>query len=306
MLNETNLSRTDLNLLVLFEAVMAERSVTRASDRLRISPSAVSHGLGRLRRLLHDPLFLRNPKGVVPTARALELAGPVADILGRVRTVLGGAEAFDPARSSRRFAIGAPDGVSAVLLPRLFADVERTAPRIDLCEQTIRPEDTFMLLDSHAVDLVVGPVVTEIPARFECLTLFEEDFVIAMRAARDLADDLTLDRYCAAAHLLVSSAGDPEGLVDGALASMGRSRRIAYVAPNFMLALAILSETDLIAALPRRLAEKHCRRFGLTFVEPPLPLETYAIAAIVPKVALADAGIAWLLRALQDVCAVES
>src|SRR5215212_2516264 len=110
MLNKANLARIDLNLLVLFEAVLEERHVARAALRLHVSPSAVSHGLGRLRRLMHDPLFLRQPKGVVPTERAQQLAAPVADILERARRVLDEARTFDPANSSRRFVIGAPDG----------------------------------------------------------------------------------------------------------------------------------------------------------------------------------------------------
>ena len=122
MLNRTNLARIDLNLLVLFEAVLEELHVARAAARLHVSPSAVSHGLGRLRRLMNDPLFLKQPKGVVPTERARQLATPVADILARAREVLENTEAFDARRSRRRFMIGAPDGVSAVLLPPLLAD----------------------------------------------------------------------------------------------------------------------------------------------------------------------------------------
>src|SRR3954447_5327487 len=110
MLNKIDLSRADLNLLVLFEVVLAERNVGRAAQRLNLTPSAVSHGLGRLRRLLNDPLFLRTPKGVVPTARAMALAGPVADLLARARNVLASAAPFDAATSTRRFVIGAPDG----------------------------------------------------------------------------------------------------------------------------------------------------------------------------------------------------
>src|SRR5688572_21167492 len=102
MLNEIDLSRADLNLLVLFEAVLEERHVGRAAERLHLTASAVSHGLSRLRRLLHDPLFLRTPKGVVPTARATELAAPIADVMARVRGVISTAAPFDPATSTRR------------------------------------------------------------------------------------------------------------------------------------------------------------------------------------------------------------
>src|SRR5262245_10637341 len=121
MLNETDLSRADLNLLVLFQVVLETRHVGRAASELNLSPSAVSHGLGRLRRLLTDPRFLRPPKGVVPTERASELAEPIADVLARVRRVISTAAPFDPATSTRRFTIGAPDGASAVLLFPLLA-----------------------------------------------------------------------------------------------------------------------------------------------------------------------------------------
>src|SRR4030095_16852713 len=117
MLNKVDLSRIDLNLLALFAVVLEERHVGRAAKKLNLTASAVSHGLGRLRRLLNDPLFLRTPKGVVPTARATELAEPIADILARVRRVVATAAPFDPARSTRRFTIGAADAIAAVLLP---------------------------------------------------------------------------------------------------------------------------------------------------------------------------------------------
>src|SRR3954465_11553436 len=131
MLNQIDLTRADLNLLLLFEVVLHERHVGRAAERLNLSPSAVSHGLGRLRRLLNDPLFLRTPKGVVPTARATELSEPIADILARVRSVVSSAEPFDPAKSTRRFTVGAPDGISAVILPQLLTAFQRAAPHID-------------------------------------------------------------------------------------------------------------------------------------------------------------------------------
>src|SRR3954467_15830894 len=143
MLNEIDLAGTDLNLLVLFETVMQERHVRRAAGRLHVSPSAVSHGLSRLRQLLGDPLFLRTPRGVVPTDRANQLSESIADILVRVRNVVASAEPFDPARSTRRFTVGAPDAAVSVFLPLLLAALEHTAPRIDppLPELLPRPRE---------------------------------------------------------------------------------------------------------------------------------------------------------------------
>src|SRR4030095_13671799 len=163
MLNNIDLSRADLNLLALFEVVLEERHVGRAADRLRLTPSAVSHGLGRLRRMLNDPLFLRTPKGVVPTARATELAGPIAEVLARVRRVIATAAPFDPSTSTRRFAIGAPDGISAVVLRPLVVALGRGAPRIDMSARQTRPsparvgEPALADLEARAMDIAIIP-----------------------------------------------------------------------------------------------------------------------------------------------------
>src|SRR5262245_51647705 len=132
MLNKIPLSRIDLNLLVVFQAVLEEGHVARAAGRLNLTPSAVSHALGRLRHLLNDPLFLRTPKGVVPTARALELGAPVADILARVGRVMASAVPFDPTRSARRFVIGAPDAVMASTMAPLLRYLGTRAPYVDI------------------------------------------------------------------------------------------------------------------------------------------------------------------------------
>jgi DNA-binding transcriptional LysR family regulator len=310
MLNEIDLSRADLNLLVLFEAVLEERHVGRAADRLKLSPSAVSHGLGRLRRLLNDPLFLRTPKGVVPTARAAELTAPIADVLARVRSVIATAEPFDPGSSTRRFTIGAPDGVSAVFLPPLLGHLLKTAPGIDLSVRQLLPahgetsaerawRSSFAELEARAIDMAIIPS-DDVPARFVKHTLYEEDFVIAVRAGHPFADSPTLDRYCEMQHLVVSHTGDPYGFVDRVLAEQGRSRRVALTVPNFMFALPVIAATDLISALPRKFAAMHAARFGVVGLEAPLPLAHFRLNAIASKAAIMDAGLVWLLSLLQQ------
>src|SRR5687767_8595919 len=132
MMNEIQLANVDLNLLVLFDAVFQERQVGRAAKQLHLTPSAVSHGLKRLRQLLHDPLFIRSPTGVVATDRATELAQPISDVLARVRGVLASSDPFDPKTSKRRFTLGAPDHVCAMLVPALLAKVRAAAPHLDL------------------------------------------------------------------------------------------------------------------------------------------------------------------------------
>src|SRR5262245_55929040 len=132
MLNQIPLSRIDLNLLVLFHVVLEEGHVARAAGRLNLTPSAVTHAIGRLRHLLNDPLFLRTPKEVLPTARALELGEPAAEILTRVARVMASAVPFDPATSDRRFMIGAPDTVLASAMDPLLEFAATEAPHLDI------------------------------------------------------------------------------------------------------------------------------------------------------------------------------
>jgi len=301
MLNKTNLARIDLNLLVLFEAVLEERHVGRAAARLHVSASAVSHGLGRLRRQMNDPLFLRQPKGVVPTERARQLAAPVADILERARQVMDSAEAFDPAKSARRFVIGAPDAVSAVLLPSLLAELRRVAPGIDLGFRNIvgKFDSAFIELDQRTLDVALLPA-DEVPARFVSRTLFDrEDFVIVRRNGHPLGKKVTLARYCAAPHLVVSQSGDPHGMVDQHLAKRGMHRRVVLTVSNFMQALAIVAETDLVAAMPRRFVATCAARYRVVTSEPPIPLSSSSVRAVAPQVATSDAGLSWLLGMLE-------
>ena len=300
MLNKTNLARIDLNLLVLFEAVLEERHVGRAAVRMHVSPSAVSHGLGRLRRLMHDPLFLRQPKGVVPTDRARQLAAPVADILERARAVLTKAEKFDPAKSARRFVIGAPDGVSAVILPALLADIRRHAPGIDLAVRNLvgQFDDSLAQLDQRMLDVALLPL-RDIPARFVARTLYEEDFVIARRAGSVAVRKMSVASYVAAPHLIVSTRGEPQGPLDAELAKRGLSRRVVLTVSNFMHALAIVAESDLICALPRQFVAKQGARYKVVTSEPPFPFLNSPIRLIAPQAGVADRGLAWLIDAIE-------
>ena len=307
MLNEVDLSRADLNLLVLFETVLRERHVGRAAARLHISASAVSHGLGRLRRLLADPVFLRTPRGVVPTARALDLAAPIAQILAGARTVLSTAAPFDPRTSTREFTLGAPDGASSIFLPPLLERLGREAPCVNVRLRQLLPpeggldstawEPVFDLLDNRTLDLAIAPF-GRVPARFSAEALREEGFAIVSRPGHPFARAPGLRSYCAASHLVVSLVGDPRGFVDQALAQRGLSRRVALTVPGFFMALALVAETDLLAAVPRTFALAHARRAGVVVTEPPLPLPSSQLRLVLPASASGDGGLAWLRAAI--------
>ena len=314
MLNKNHLSRIDLNLLVVFSFVLEERHVARAAGRLNLTPSAVSHALVRLRQLLNDPLFLRTAKGVVPTARALALGEPVAEILARVGGVVAAAAPFDAATSVRRFAIGAPDAVIASLAVPLLQRIGLNAPHVDIGLLHLMPSESgagnhpwqgsLDKLEKRDIDVAVLPLRT-VPPRFEARRLYDEDFVVAMRKGHRFARSPTIAAFCAAHHLLVSLNGDPRGFVDDLLAKRGLKRRIALTVPTFMTALAHLSSSDLIAALPRRLVASHAARFGLTFVELPFKRKPDPIVAVATKAAMMDKGIAFVVDVLAASAAPE-
>lgn len=288
---------------------METRHVGRAAARLNLTPSAVSHGLGRLRTLLADPLFLRTPKGVEPTDRAMQLSPAIAGILAQIRGVVESAEPFDPARSTRRFTIGAPDGVSAVFLPSFIDQLRRSSPGIDIAIRQVSPNrgerspdlawrNVVADLEARLMDVAVVPTDNVSP-RFAARLLYDEDFVIAMRAKHRFAREPGLKQYCAQYHLVVSESGEASGFVDTALAARRMSRRVALTVPNFMFALAMLAESNLIGALPRRLVAVHGARFGLAWTDAPIKLPHFKLFAVTPKVAMKDGGLAWLVAQLQ-------
>jgi DNA-binding transcriptional LysR family regulator len=308
MLKPAQLLRIDFSLLVLFSTVFEEGHVARAAQRLNLTPSAVSHGLRRLRGLLHDPLFLKTPSGVKPTDRARELAGPVAEVLMRVEGIVLSAGRFDPKNVQRSFTIGAPDALAAVFLGPFVARLVRDAPGIDIRLLQLMPQHhgrptsqvwqtTLTELDTQRLDLAVLPI-GPLPPRFAERLLFEEDFVVTMRKGHPIARKPSFEAYVAAQHLLVSAIGDPLGVVDAKLVEKGLSRRVALTVPNFMMALVQLAESDLIATLPRHLVKRHAARFKLVMHPVPFPWTPDPVRLVASQAAMADAGIAWLFETM--------
>jgi DNA-binding transcriptional LysR family regulator len=298
-MNENNLLRADLNLLQLFEVVLEERHVGRAAKRLNLTSSAVSHGLNRLRRLLNDPLFLKMPKGVVPSERALTLAEPIADVLARARRVVATAQPFDPGATARRFTIGMPDSMAAIFMAPLLAEVRRLAPRIDVNVRQLLHEQAVAELDARTVDIAIV-LARDIPKRFVDHVLLEGDFMIATRARHPFVRDPSLDRFCEMPHVVISPTGDAHTFIDDTLAAMGRVRRVAATVPNFMLACALVAETDLITTLSRAFLARHGKRFGVVGTRSPVPMRRFQARAVMPKAALTDAGLEWLFELLKN------
>ncbi|MGZ6135571.1 MAG: LysR substrate-binding domain-containing protein, partial [Myxococcaceae bacterium] len=215
---------------------------------------------------------------------------------------------FDARTSTREFAIGAPDGASTSFVLPLLAHLRREAPGVNIRLRQVLPpeggrtgasawEPILAELDARRMDLAIAPF-GEVPARFVAETLRAEDFVVVSRARHPFARAPGLKSYCAADHVVVSLTGEGRGFVDRALAERGLARRVALTVPGFFMALSLVAATDLLAAVPRTLALDHARQLGLVVTEPPLPLPQFEIRMVVPKVALADSGLAWLRATL--------
>ena len=296
-----NLRRIDLNLLVIFDALMTERNVTRAARRVGLSQPAFSNALTRLRERLKDELFVRSPQGMRPTPRAVELASEVHDALATIESALDPV-AFDPKTARRTFTIDTSDYVVTSCFSAIMSHLAREAPGIDL---RLLPAGgrIYERLDAREVDFGIG-AYGEVPERFGTVVLDEDEFVVIMRPDHPLARGrLTLERYAAAKHLLVTLRGDARGFVDDILAEHGLTRRIALTVNQFSVAPGIVAESDLVTALPQRIADRYAPLFKLTVRPFPqaAPFVFRAIQLIWHEHFAAHPAHLWFRRALEEV-----
>jgi DNA-binding transcriptional LysR family regulator len=270
-MRRVHIAAFDLNLLVAFEALWTERNVTRAARRIGLTQPALSHALGRLRGQLEDPLFQRTPRGLVPTARAHQIAPAIGEALALVRGAVEREPRFTPATLRRTFTIGTSDYGELVFLPALMARLGREAPGVQLTVRPIAVRGERELV-SGAHDLVLGvPPPQADGVRHE--VLFEDRFVSLLRAGHPAARrPLTLERFVALPHVLVSPQGEGESVVDVALRVRKLQRRLVLRVPNFLAAPLVIAATDAIITLPERVARAVASQHRLAVRTPPLPL----------------------------------
>ncbi len=247
-MNPMNLRTFDLNLLVVLDALVEERSVRRAADRVGLSQSATSHALERLRKLLEDELLVRTSTGMEPTPRALELADPVRLALEEIQGALAPPR-FDPAQAERTFTVAVETYETIVILPRLVDIFRKEGPRLRFSSQSASAQDILTGLDQGRIDLGVGRF-SELPDRFMTCRLLSDHYVCAMRADHPLASvPLTLDSYCSAAHVLVSMSGASTDPIDHALIPLRRQRDIVMRLPHGLATVIALARSDMIASM---------------------------------------------------------
>lgn len=299
-----NIGSFDLNLLKAFDALYAERHVTRAGLRIGLSQSAMSGALTRLRELLADELFVRTPLGMQPTARADDLAGPVSDVLRLVRNALR-ADGFEPAIAERAFTVAMSDYAAFVLLPPLLSRLGVEAPGIDLrVRGMFGREEAVDLLDSGEANLAVG-VPVEASARILTRPLLREGFACIARGGHPaFVDGINLEAFLAVPHLLVSPEGDRAGLVDHKLAKLGLERRVVLSLPQFLVAPFVVTETNLIATLAARVAHRFAAMdIGIAVHETPVALSDWPLALMWHRRADEHAATIWLRNIIAEVAA---
>lgn len=257
----------DLNLLVLFDAVMQDRSVTRAGRRIGLSQPAMSHALNRLRDLLKDELFVRTPTGMRPTPRAEQLAALLRQALRELQQVLQ-PETFVPATADRRFSLAINNYAAVVVAPPLVTAVSTAAPSVQL---DLRPSGTLDIiecLDRGDLDLAIGSV-DSFGERFACTQLLEDEFVMVMRRRHPAGRGALSAKVLAGLTHLDPPIGENTDFLDAWLSERGLTRRIALRAP-YLSARAILSRSDLAATLSRRIAQEFVRTDRLQIHELPV------------------------------------
>src|SRR5580704_7292185 len=295
-----NLASTDLNLLVAFDAVMAERSVTRAGQRIGLGQPGMSAALARLRATFGDELFVRIPgKPMRPTTRAIALHAPIAEILAGVSRVLDAGGTFDPgtARASIRIATGDPAGT--VVAPRLLGLLCTEAPGINIRLVALDKRDAFDHLDRGDIDLVFS-TFTKVPKRIRRERLFTDTYVCVVRrgAVRQTVD---LETYVTTPHILATLAADEHGFVDEALAKRGLRRRVAVTVPNVYLIPRLVAETGMISHLPRRIAAEMVLGYDLVMLPPPVALPEWHIDMYWGAASASDATASWIRSRLSEI-----
>ncbi|MEL7351399.1 MAG: LysR family transcriptional regulator [Cyanobacteria bacterium P01_A01_bin.116] len=296
-----NLSGWDLNLLVVFDALITEQHLTRASERVGLSQPATSNALARLRKLTQDELFVRTKGRFQPTPVAIALAQQIQPALQQIDAALVQTKPFDPATSDRIFSLGMSDYTAFLILPELLKTLKSLAPKIAVQVRTGERDRLLKLLDEGKVDVLCGVFPENIPWH-QSQKLFEETFVCVCRQDHpQIGSEISLLQYSEAEHLLVSVAGDRSGRIDRILQQQGLSRHVSVAVPHFLVAPFILAQTDLIAMLAKRVAERFAQRQALKLLPSPVALTGFSVVMRWHQSSQTHAEQVWLRSQIEAI-----
>lgn len=290
-----DLSRLDLNLLVVFHHLLLLKRVSAVAHTLGMSQPAVSSALGRLRASLGDELFLRTQGGMQPTPYALQLAEPVAVALDGLQQALNVRAAFDPARSTRSFTIAMTDVGEMYFLPVLVDELSSMAPQVTLEVVSVTHPSLKEDMSSGRIDLAMG-LLPQLQAGFYQQALFHQKYICLMRKSHPLnhRHKLTLDTFTEAEHVRIVAAGTGHGRVDLALEKQGLRRQFRLTVPHYVALGDVLKHSNLIATVPERFADRILTPFDLVKRDLPIEVDQSAIHQFWHGRLHRDPGHQWL------------
>ncbi len=297
------LAQIDLNLLVAFEALFEARSVTVAAQRLYLGQPAMSAALGRLRVLFEDQLFIRVGREMQPTMKAVAIAPGIFAALNQVRQTIQSGQGFDPVSDGRVFTIGSADYTSFILLPKLLAYCQQFAPNLNFRMIEFAKDQVGHLLEQGIIDLALG-VFPNSPRKTICVPLFQEHFIGIARKnhPRIQRHSLSLEAFANLSHALHTIRQDETGEVDRILAGYNLQRRIAITVPHILVLPSIIATTDLIAAIPTRMAQYFSKLDEIELFQLPIEIPQWTVSLLWSQLSDNDHASTWLREILQELC----
>jgi DNA-binding transcriptional LysR family regulator len=293
----------DLNLLVAFDALMEERSVTKAAARLRVRQPAMSHSLSVLRMLLQDDLFIRDGSIMRPTARALNIAPAVRSTLRQMEDILRWRESFDPSRDDRTFRLGFSSDVELLVMPDLTARLRNMAPGIRLFGRQAERAEVHRLLDEGELDIAIGcfePGASRYRGRY----LFEQTLACCFNPKLlNVSVPIDLEAYVSLGHALVTLGDDLRGCLADALSRCNVELNVVTASSNFLAVLSTASQAPVLATLPSRMAQRYAPAFALSVSPVPLKMQVAPVAMVWSSRADREPGAAWLRGQIRQVLA---
>jgi DNA-binding transcriptional LysR family regulator len=300
-----NLRSFDLNLLLALKALIEEKSVSHAAEKMCMSQPAMSHVLRKLRDQLDDPVLVKSASGMAPTARAQALLEPTVAVLREIEKIFEPPEAFDPATSYRKFVIATSDYVTFELLPELVESVIQRAPNIGLVIRQPITGPAHVAFEEQNIDLAIGFNAFFGATPHLCSKkLMDESIVCLTRQCNPIVpgNDITLEQFLECKHVLITWREAGTGLIDDCLARVGLHRKISLVLPNFLTTPWILEKADLLLCLPRRMANKFVQLAPLKILPIPVDLPRYELMMLWRPSHERDQAHMWLREHLGEAC----
>lgn len=295
-----DLAAVDLNLLVALEALIEESNVTRAATKVGLSQPAMSRALRRLRDLLSDPILVRGPRGMAPTARARSLAMPLRQLLDQIRDTLEPRKPFDPTGVTDTFTFSFPDAGQILLIPTLLQRLKQAAPNVNL---NVIYQDLggaqYGALESGEIDLGLDST-RKVPAGFRAEHLFDADYACIARKHHPLIGRrLTLRQFLTLGHIALrveSVSAEPD--IDEILAKQPAKRSVVLSVPSYLSIPWLVADSDYIATVPRLLVRTFAEHFPIAWYDPPIPVRPLPVALIWHERTQHDRKYEWLRHAV--------